>query len=286
MSVQQVAGGPTKADIRKAGQPVAGSGISGKYTTINTPNSAASNEFPIVPFAPDTYDTTASIKRLVGDGDLTTTGFGTNWVVPFTEQDAAYLIRQQEQSKNLDYERWLWKRYNLSDPAQSWMFQQIAPEQYEKRKALIMYQQNLATRYAMLRLYGPKNQEDLMLAYLVDTKQIELPQGPVWDPEQWMAAQSGSKGVSDYKANPDTYWLKRYRAGMFSPMKYLNEDQVGHGYGANPADPLSFATSKIQSQLFAGTTKTMEPYTKYGQSAWASGIEHKYDAGNVGFGKN
>lgn len=284
MSVQQVAGGPTKADIRKAGQPAPGAGISGKYVTLNDPANAASNEFPIVPFAPDSYDTTASLKSMAGMG-LPETGFGKNWVVPFTEQDAAYLIRQQEQSKNLDYERWLWKRYNLADPAQSWMFQQIAPEQYEKRKALIMYQQNLSTRYAMLRLYGPKNQEDLMLAYLVDTKQIELPQGPVWDPQEWMAKQAGLE-KADYKhtGKGNDFWLDRYRAGMFSPMKYFTQDQVGHGYGANAADPLSFSADPIQMQLYAGTDRSNNPYTKYGKAAWPTPGASKYSSTDYGFG--
>lgn len=262
MSLQQVPGGPTQQQAKRFANPPPGAGVSNKYTTANRPDSAGSNEYPIVPFAPDKYDTIASIKQAVGDNE--NEAFGNKWMVPFTDSDAQYMLRQQAQVQNANYERWLWKQYDVEDPAQAWIFQQIAPEQFEKRKQLILYQQNLATRYAMLRLYGVKTEEDLMLKYLVDTKQIELPQGPVWDPKLWMARQAGFNKVEKYEGDGGMApWQKRYTAGMFSALKYVNEKQVGH-MPDNLADPLSFKDEKINNQLFVGSDRPDAAYKSYG----------------------
>ena len=136
-SLQQVPGGPTQQQSRRFANPPPGSGVSGKYTTVNEPRAAKSNEYPIVPFAPDKYDTISSIKQAVGDSD--NESFGKKWMVPFTDQDAQYMLRKQAQVQNANYERWLWQQYDVEDPAQAWIFQQIAPEQFEKRKQLICF---------------------------------------------------------------------------------------------------------------------------------------------------
>lgn len=275
MSLQQVPGGPTLEEAQRFAGPVEGSGISFKYTTVNDPKKSKNNEYPIVPFAPDSYDTIASIKQNVGDDK--NNAFGNKWNVMFTDEDAQYLLRQQAQVQNSNYERWLWQQYDVTNPAESWIFQQIAPEQFEKRKQLILFQQNLATRYAMLRLYGVKSEEDLMLKYLVETNQIELPKGPVWDPKRWMAAQSGmtEKEYATDRASASKAWATRYTAGMFSPLKYVNQNQVGYQPDPNNrADGLGWSEQKTGKQLFAGSEVWNQPYKQYGQDpTWAKNRE-------------
>lgn len=288
MSLQQVPGGPTQQQSRRFANPPPGSGVSGKYTTVNTPKNAKSNEYPIVPFAPDRYDTISSIKQSVGDDS--NAAFGTKWVVPFTDNDAQYMLRKQAQVQNANYEKWLWQQYDVEDPAQAWIFQQIAPEQFEKRKQLILYQQNLATKYALLRLYGVKSEEDLMLKYLVDTKQIELPKGPVWDPKKWMQKQDGLTMVEYLGEKGESAWARRYIAGLFSPMKYVNQGQVGR-VPDNRADPLSFGKENVSSQLFAGTERWNAPYSSYGREpsgpgGWIPHAIQPYSADFAGMGGN
>lgn len=282
-SLSQVPGGPTKAQSRRFAGPGPGAGVSGKYTTVNEPGDAKSNEFPIVPFAPDKYDTLASIKQAVGDDR--NHAFGDKWMVPFTDADAQYLLRQQAQVKNANYERWLWQQYDVTDPAQAWIFQQIAPEQFEKRKQLILYNQNLATKYALLRLYGVKTEEDLMLKYLVETKQIELPKGPIWDPKKWMAAQNNLT-PAEYAEDGKGVWERRYRAGLFSALKYPTPSGVGYYPNQyNRADALSWGTEPIQDQLFVGKDVPPErsPYGFYGTNpTWAR--QQFYNRNNLGFG--
>lgn len=283
-SLSQVPGGPTKAQSRRFAGPGPGAGVSGKYTTVNQPASARSNEFPIVPFAPDKYDTLASIKQAVGDDD--NDAFGNKWMVPFTDADAQYLLRQQAQVKNANYERWLWQQYDVTDPAQAWIFQQIAPEQFEKRKQLILYNQNLATKYALLRLYGVKTEEDLMLKYLVETKQIELPKGPIWDPKKWMAAQSGLSEAEYLGDDGKEKWEGRYKAGLFSALRYPTPSGVGYYPNAtNRADALGWSTMPVQNQLFVGkgVEPQNSPYGFYGSGPeWAK--SEAYGRNTLGFG--
>jgi len=272
---------------RRFANPPPGSGVSRKYTTVNDPERAQENEFPVVPFAPDRYDTIASIKHSVGSDK--NDAFGKKWMVPFTDTDAQYMLRQQAQVANANYERWLWKQYDVTNPAEAWIFQQIAPEQFEKRKQLILYQQNLATRYAMLRLYGVKTEEDLMLKYLVETRQVELPKGPIWAPQKWMAAQAGYDTVAEYlTADGEKSWRARYRRGMFSAMKYADQDGVGKYPGANRADALGYSNTNIDNQLFVGSDVDLDkqPYADYGGVPdWARDAE-EYTGKNRGFGIN
>src|ERR1044072_7699791 len=185
MSLKSVAGGPSPAAIAETRTNAkAAAGVSGKYAVVDGSNQQ-DNEFPYVPFAPDTYDDTADIKKEFANGAQA----GTNWVVPFTEQDAAYVRRQRDQMENADFDRWIMQKFDLNDPAQLFLFQQIAPEQFQRRMDLIDYEQNLVTKYAKMRLMGPRTMEDLKFEWLIETGRVELPQGPIWDPVKWITNQ-------------------------------------------------------------------------------------------------
>lgn len=266
-----IPGGPTREEIARFSHPGPDSAVSYRYETVNTPSERQTNEYPIVPFAPDSYDTIAAIKQEVGDNE--TKAYGQKWMVPFTDADAQYILRKEAQAKNAAYERWLWNQYDTNDPAQAWIFQQIAPEQFEKRKSLILHQQNLATRYALLRLYGVKNEEDLMLKYLVETKQVELPEGPIWDPQRWMTAQEGKS---------KTDWVDRYSAGFFSPLKLYNELQIPHR-GSRKQDPMSKGDI-LSGIIFQGTTAQNEETLagNYGKNFASQARDYESKWGGMG----
>lgn len=259
MSLKQVAGGPSPAAIQgTAAADRSANGVSGKYVQTLDPDQSSSNEFPYVPFAPDDYDTIASIKSEVG-ADASKAAYGEKWMVPFTEQDAQYLIRQRNQSENADFDRWVMKKFDLKDPAQLFLFQQIAPEQFQRRMDLIDYQQNLVSKYAKMRLRGPKSIEDLQFEWLVETGRIELPEGPIWDPAKWMKAQ----GVTD-----EARWASRFQAGLFSPLKYLTENQVGWKASANRADIRGDENTRFNDQGYVGSKDPNVGYKSYGKNPY------------------
>lgn len=253
MSLQQVAGGPSPAAIAETrANAKAASGVSGKYAVVDG-SDQASNEFPVVPFAPDAYDDTAMYKALFSRA----ANAGENWVVPFTEQDAAYLKRQRDQMENSDFDRWVMQKFNLEDPAQLFLFQQIAPEQFQRRMDLIDYEQNLVTKYAKMRLMGPRSLEDLKFEWLIETGRVELPKGPIWDPVDWMSKQMGLNAPTtkaDWAAR-QTSNNTRFMAGLFSPLKMLTEGNVGWTRSTNISDIRGNQESPYKGQLYEGSAQ-------------------------------
>lgn len=197
-------------------------------------NQAASNEFPIVAVPHDPYDDIANIKQQYSDGAAA----GSNWVVPFDQGDAAYELRKRDAAEKAEFDSWIMQKYDITDPAQNLMLQNIAPELFQRREEVIESQQALVSAYAKTRLRGAKSISDLELEWLIETGRLELPQGPIWDPEKWRLAQTGNtKTANTANVAKDIDWnAGRYRFGLFSPMQWLTTDNAGWQPGANRAD--------------------------------------------------
>lgn len=193
-------------------------------------NPAVSNEFPIIPVPKDTYEDVANIKS-----QYATSGAGDNWVIPFEQADAQYLMRKRDAEEKAAFDTWVTSRYNMADPAENLLLQRIAPELFTRREELINNMQETVSRYAKLRLRGPQSLDDLYLEWLVETNRLELPKGPIWAPDLWRDAQTGNANKPDDAAAivKDTRWnQRRYYAGLFSPLKWLTT--ATSGWQANP----------------------------------------------------
>lgn len=289
MSLKQVAGGPSPAAVAETRTNAkAASGVSGKYAVVDG-SDQASNEFPYVPFAPDSYDDVADIKAQFAVAQ----NVGENWIVPFTDQDANYVRRQRDQMENADFDRWIMQKYNLGDPAQLFLFQQIAPEQFQRRMDLIDYEQNIVSRYAKLRLMGARTLDDLKFEWLIETGRIELPQGPIWDPIQWMNNQL--RGGPHRLPVTDEEWAaqgernrSRFMAGLFSPLRMLTQTQVGWAPNDNNlADIRGSPGTTTPNQLFEGSSHP-QSYIHYGGNPIINAVPTLYDRNVYGakFGNN
>ena len=186
----------------------------------------ASNEFPIVPVPKDPYDDTANIKAQYADGDQV----GKNWVIPFEQADAQYLLRKRNAQEKAQFDAWVMQKYDITDPGQNMILQGIAPELFQRREEVIDSQQALVSAYAKLRLRGAKSLSDLELEWLIETGRLELPKGPIWQPSQWRRAQAGGQDDEEWNAH-------RYRFGLFSPIRWLTVKDAGwEPKEGNPAD--------------------------------------------------
>lgn len=214
------------------------------YQTWNEPDSQRANEFPVIPFAQDSYDDIAAIKDAVAQDDRGNTN---GYIVPFEQQDANYLLRKRAAVEQSNFDRWLNQKYDLRDPAQMFLFQSIAPEHFQRQQDVIDYQQNLVSRYAKLRLRGAKNLSDLQFEWMVETGRIKLPQGPLWNPVQWMGQQFG---YTNDKIADSKLWAKQYKKGLFSILK--NQSISTSGWEANKnnrADIMGVEGSTINGQM-------------------------------------
>lgn len=213
------------------------------YVTANEFNRQRENEFPYIPFAQDSYDDIAAIKDAVARDRS-----AKNYMVPFEQQDANYLLRKRAAVEMGNFDRWLNQKFDLNDPAQMFMFQQIAPEQFQRRQDVIDYQQNLVSRYAKLRLRGAKNLSDLQFEWMVETGRIQLPKGPIWDPKSWMTEQF-MRGANTPELRSEA-WGNQYKKGLFSILK--NQTLNTSGWVANPenrADIRGLENVSYPSQL-------------------------------------
>jgi len=193
----------------------------------------AGTDFPLVKTPFDPYDDIANIKAQYANG----VAAGTNWTIPFEQADAAWLQRKRNAEEKASFDSWIMQRFNTTNPTENMMLQSIAPDLYRRREQIIDQQQDLVSRYAKLRLRGPKTIDDLKFEWLLETGRISLPKGPIWDPRRWRGAQfnydpanPAASQAADEAAN-----AARYQYGLFSPIKWLTWNQ--RGWQRNPANP-------------------------------------------------
>lgn len=214
----------------------------------------ASNEFPIVPVTRDPYDDTANIKGQFA----TDMGKDSKWVVPFSEGDAQYVLRKRDAEEKAEFDAWIMQKFNITDPSQNLMLQSIAPELFQRREEVIDVNQDLVSRYAKLRLRGPKSEDDLRFEWLLETGRMELPKGPIWDPSEWRKHQFGPNpggGLSDADWDKQNN-RARYVYGLFSPISWITQATSGwqrnnanladirgdpaHKLGLDPTQPIKY----------------------------------------------
>ena len=222
-------------------------------------NPAISNDFPVVPVRHNPYDDVANIKYQYAQRAA-----GTNWVVPFESSDAQYVMQKRDDEEKAMFDAWVMQKYDITDPAQNLMLQQIAPELFQRREELINQVQDMSTRYAKLRLRGAKSLDDLKLQWQIETKRIELPQGAVWNPLAWRAQQQNQAAnyytgaIDAGRALEDGLWNnRRYVNGLFSPLQWLTYGNAAHTY--NPQNRADIMGGQSASDNFA---------TPYPLDAW------------------
>ena len=282
--LKQVPGGPNISAINAINEQGKNADAGKNYVVVEGANQAT-NEFPYIPFARDNYDDVANIKK-TWTKDAADGGLGAAPTVVLGKEDADYVLRQRAQIENADFDRWVMQKYDLRDPAQNFLMQQIAPDQFQRRLDLIDYQQNVVSKYARLRLLGAKSLDDLRFEWLVESGKIELPAGPIWDPVQWMNAQYTQDNAGAPPANNAAKSLlnrTRFQKGLFSPLQYPSETQVGWEPNlANPSDPRGIPNLETIGQIFSGTNKGSQPYSRYGTNPiYLPGFAN-YDADQLG----
>ena len=112
-----------------------------------------------------------------------------------------------DQQEYANFKVWAEQWYDFSDPAQVRLFEEAFPDYYQQRAQLIKNLGDNATKFAILRLLGPRTRDDFMFMWLVTSGKIPLPQGPLWDPKKW--ADEGPP----------------LQLALFNPWKMMNADE-------------------------------------------------------------
>lgn len=229
--VNSMPGAPSELDLAKTHAAAqTQKGPTDKYVWYTSATSKQADvEYPVVPFLNDQHADLWSIKNQ---------NAGKGLQVMFTDSDAEYQLRQRDQDEQARFDAWVSNKFDLTDPAQQQMLQQIIPGLYQRREDLINYLTALQTQYAKIRLRGAKSEEDLRFQWLIDTGRIKLPAGPIWDPKAWRNNESNTAGLAytwrsdktnmgnanNYRNTQGLWMLKRYQKGYFNPIRWLGEE--------------------------------------------------------------
>lgn len=234
------------------------------YVVVEGANQA-SNEFPYQPFVTDAYDYIAGLKQSQMRDDRS------NVKIEFDKEDAEYMLRQRAQVENADFDRWVMQKYDLSDPGDRMMAQRVIPELFDRQKETLAYQTQLQNRYAKLRIDGPKSDDDLKFEWLVESGRIDLPQGPLWDPQKWMAAQyeKDNNGVAVVGAVAKSEANRnRFKRGLFNPIQPIDQTQTGWKANTNNESDIRGQenTYLFPHQLFGGSLQHGATWNRYGKN--------------------
>lgn len=141
----------------------------------------------------------------------------------------------EKQKQIINFDSWMSSYLNMSDPATAKLVDDIMPEYWEKRMEVIENQAELQKNIALIRLRGPQSKKDFMIVYMLQTGQLPIPQGAVFNPKSW------------------AYSDKNFTRGMLNPRRYMpqhiatrKEDPIGgimdaaaggygNGFASNPA---------------------------------------------------
>jgi len=174
------------------------------------PGVAHRNEFPAKLTKYNPYDETAALKvGLIKKADSKNgaTPFG---VATLSDKDLQWLEQKRQAKQYYNLTRFIDNYFNMKDPINVRFVQEIYPEYFERRKAVIDEQADLQHRVALMRLYGPKSKEDLITLYGIYSGAVPLPKAPLFRPELWYGAKTG---VADY--NKGLFSIKKiFSAGL------------------------------------------------------------------------
>ncbi len=117
---------------------------------------------------------------------------------------------EKDKDRNVQYAQWLnWAEtyFNLADPAEQRIVEQLMPEYFDERAKQIHEVAELQVKIAELMLRGPRSKDDLFLIWLINSGKLKVPKGAIWAPDKWYAGQDGNN-------------LNR---GLFNPHRYVQQ---------------------------------------------------------------
>lgn len=196
-------------------------------------------------------DTRYALKQQAVQGGYygpngTKAGANTMVTIPLTDADFDYMQSKADEQEAANFKIWCEQWYDMANPAEIRLFQEAFPEYFDQRVALIKNMAENMTRFAILRLYGPRTKEDFMFLWMVQTNRVPLVTGPLWQPDTWS------------KEGPS----KRY--ALFNPWRMLNRENTPNMPNKdNRMDPIGLpdkayfvpkdaASSVYQSPLLGG----------------------------------
>lgn len=100
-----------------------------------------------------------------------------------TDADFRYFRDKELAAREADFKTFFLSNIKLDTPEAQDYYQRHYPEVFAEREALAEKQIEHQAHLMKINLRGPRNMEDWMFIYGLDRGFIQIPKGPIWDPE-------------------------------------------------------------------------------------------------------
>lgn len=121
----------------------------------------------------------ALVREMV-DGNGVIPGFGQYHA---TSSDLAYIDDKIKDAQEADFKAWFLGQMDLSTPEKQHYWQQKFPEVFQEKLNLLEKQLDIHYRLAKINLFGHRTMEDYMLSWALQKGYINMPRGPIFEPE-------------------------------------------------------------------------------------------------------
>lgn len=173
--------------------------------------------------ARDPRDELMSEKMQFINGNRGMSPFG---LVTASDADFKWLQKKRETEAAANFDAWAGQNFHSDDPALRKWHQEINPSYYEERERLMVERAKMALRIKLLKLRGPKTEEDLITIWGLQTGRIKLDEN--WD------------RIGPYEATPADHnqpkQIQRFQNGLFNPRRYLSLNERGAA-ATDPTNP-------------------------------------------------
>lgn len=149
-------------------------------TVIPDLNNTTSSRFPSRVGHGDPRDETMALKAQMLQGGVDLPGVGRAMA---TDSDFQYFRDKELAEREADFKRFFLSNIDLSTPEKQDYYQRLYPEIFSERESLAEKQIEHQAHLMKINLRGPRNMEDWMFLYGLERGFIQIPKGPIFDPD-------------------------------------------------------------------------------------------------------
>lgn len=132
-----------------------------------------------------------------------------------TDADFKWLQRKREADQMANLDAWIGENFHIQDPAQLKWLRETWPEYFEAREQVMMERAQFALRVKLLELMGPRDEQDMILLWGLQTGRIQLDRD--WD----VIGPARAPGQSiDMDAE-----RSRYKKGLLQRPRYVSDTE-------------------------------------------------------------
>lgn len=159
---------------------------------------------------------------------------GKNGMSPFgqvvaSDADFRWAQKKRETEALANFDAWAGLNFHSNDPALRKWHQEINPSYYEERERVMVERAKMALRIKLLKLRGPKTEEDLITIWGLQTGRIKLD-------KDWDRVGAYEMTPAEHNKAGQLSSQQRFANGLFNFRRYLTSTERRVG-GDDPSNP-------------------------------------------------